>query len=237
LRYDPFGPTTLDQTLKWSHRSTWLLDRFAPEIYAAARRGADNALSQLLTAMLHQHPDYSITNVVEQVQGDGHVLPVAAEEVPALLQPAESDAPRWWSAWSSGARCSTPAADRPDHRPREGRPRAFVDELDGGQWLTYTHRTLQLTDGRIDYPIEVAERAGAAAAQDTTLQDTALEALMLLVGKGEPWERSRVADLAVEALSRAVQRRGTPACDHLRTRLLELGRHEVAADLGTDDPS
>ena len=237
FRHDPFGPATLDQTLKWSHPSAWLLDRFAPEIYAAARRGADNALSQLLIAMLHRHSSYSITDVVEQLQGDENVLRAAAEEVPALLQPAGSGAPtlvvglEFWRTMLDAPRRVVPTI------VLEGVGRwAFVDGLDTDQWLTHTHRTLQLTDGRIDYPIEVAQRAGVAAAQDTTLQDTTLQAFTLLIGKGEPWERSRLADLAVEALGRAAQRRGTPAFDHLRTRLLELGRHEVAAGPGTDTP-
>ena len=238
FRHDPFGLATLDQTLKWSHPSAWLLDRFAPEIYAAARRGADNALSQLLIAMLHQHPGYSITEVVEQLQGGENVLRAAAEEVPALLQSAEAGAPtlvvglEFWRTMLDAPRRLVPTI------VLEGVGRwAFVDGLDTDQWLTYTHRTLQLTNGRIVYPIEVAQRASVAAAEDTTLQDTTLEAFTLVVGKGEPWERSRLADLAVEALDRAAQRRGTPAFDRLRTRLLELGRHEVAASPGTDGPS
>jgi hypothetical protein len=201
----PCSGTPQDQTLKWSHPSAWLLDRFAPEIYAAARRGADNALSQLLIAMLHQHPGYSITDVVEQLQGDEDVLRAAAEEVPALLQSAGSGAPtlvvgvEFWRTMLDAPRRVVPTI------VLEGVGRwAFVDGLDTDQWLTYTHRTLQLTDGRIEYPIEVAERAGTAAAQDTTLQDTTLQAFTLLIGKGS--RGSEVVSLTSQSRRSAGQR-------------------------------
>jgi hypothetical protein len=193
-------------------------------------RGADNALSQLLIATLHQHPGYTVAEVIGHLQHSEEILRAAAEEVPALLQQADPDSPTlavgldFWRALLDSDRHVVPS------NVLEGAGRwVFVDSLDDYQWLALSHRILELTQGRIDYPIEVAKRASAHIPNPMNLQ-----MLTLLIDKGEPWKQSYVRDLAVDLLSRAAEQRGTPEFLQLRTRLLELGRHDI---VDNDPPS
>ena len=247
FRTDDHGAKTFDLTLKWSRATPWLLERFRSEIYAAARRGAANALSHLLIATLNGHPGYATTEVIDQFRRARDVLHAAIEEVPALLQQADSDSPQlvvgvnFWRAFLDADRRLVPV----DVLSGAGRW-VFVGALPDDQWLSLTARTLELTHGRLDHRFEVVNRCGALPLDETTAE-TAMQMLALLVDAGDPleqgdagdpWEQSYVRDRAVDLLRRASEWRRSPEFVLLRTRLLELGRHEVA-DLGddSDDPA
>lgn len=84
-------------------------------------------------------------------------------------------------------------------------------------------QTLQATHGATSYAIEVAERCETA--QDCRF---AGEILRLLLGRGEPWERSRIGDIALEFLRTVATRQLGNDFHRLRNRLIEVGRPEAA---------
>ncbi len=113
---------------------------------------------------------------------------------------------------------------------------AFLQGLFANSWRQIVdpgllHRTLELTEGLIDYPIEVADRCKVAPPSELTLA-----ALLLLLSRGEPWERDYIEGAALDVLRRATSQSIDYDVAPLRTRLIELGRHE-AADIALGRPT
>jgi hypothetical protein len=112
----PLGRTTFDQTLKWSRPTRWFFERYRTELTAAARRGADNAVSSMLVAFLWEVPEYSFASIVGGFAGDVPTLKIIAGEMASLLQGIDQGDPmverglRFWANLLDAGRGEVPAA-------------------------------------------------------------------------------------------------------------------------------
>ena len=86
----------------------------------------------------------------------------------------------------------------------------------------YTARTLDVTNGRIDYPISVADRAARRPASSTSRG-----ILLRLLDNDEPWERHHAAIRALDVLRACITQRADDSLRRLRTRLIDLGHYEA----------
>jgi hypothetical protein len=227
FRDDDLGPATVDITLKYSRTSTpWLYRNLRDDIIAAALRGTENAVPNLLTGTLDGEPGYDIHAIITALRHDAAILSSAAEETAFLVQNSPADTPRldraveFWQALLDANRSVVPI------RVLRSTGRwAFVSGLTDSIWSSLTVRTLILTEGTIDYAIEVADRCeNAPIAGDST------RILLLLQGRGEPWEQHHIRGVALNALRTLSASRADENFLALRTRLIELG-HDEAADL------
>ncbi|MEO9236814.1 MAG: hypothetical protein ABI418_01855, partial [Jatrophihabitantaceae bacterium] len=220
---DAIGRATFDLTLKWSRPTSWFLGKFRTELVAAARRGAAHATAWMLVGALQDEPGYGFTGILTDLRGDIKALRTAAAEMALLVQDADpassalAAAVTYWRAMLDADRQVAPVGV-PDALGRW----VFATGVDEAVWMELMHRTLELTEGLIDYPSEVADRCKAAPPSELTLA-----ALLLLLGRGEPWERDYVEGSALDALRLAASQTVEYNLAPLRTRLIELGRHEA----------
>lgn len=219
----PLGPTTFEQTLKYSKPTRWFLERFADELAAAARRGTENAVGWLLVAVLWDVPSYTAGGVTSALAGNVPALRAAAERIAWLMQPLEAGDPmierglRFWNDLIEADRSVVPAA------VLAGAGRwIFVTAITPEQWLTHTTRTLDITAGVTDMAIEIADRC-----KEIQPSSQALRILRLMIGHGEPWEQHHVESAGVDALRLAADSDVDDEFEQLRTRLIERGRHEA----------
>jgi hypothetical protein len=234
FRDEELGSATVDLMLQYSPRITpWLLRNLRDDIIAAALRGAEHAVATLLVGTLDGEPGYESDAIVASLRKDKTALGAAAEDMARLVQDRPTDAPelvtavQFWQALLDANRDIVPVETL-----RSTGRWAFVAGLPESIWTSLTIRALVLTDGSIDYAIEVADRCEAVPVPgDST------KALLLLQGRGEPWEQHHIANVALNALRTLSTSRTDENFLLLRTRLIELG-HDSAADLTPyDEPS
>ncbi|WP_141974974.1 hypothetical protein [Saccharothrix saharensis] len=226
FRDGDIGRATVDLVLAYSRYTTpWLHQTLRDEIIAAALRSA-GAVPCLLLGTLHGEPGYDVDEVIAVLRKDPAVLAEAAEDMAHLVQNSSADSPvlatatRFWQALLDANRDVAPV----EVLRRTGRW-AFVTGLPDTIWAPLTARTLTLTEGRIDYPGEIADRC-----ETVPVPGDSTRILLLLQGRGEPWEQHHVAQVALKTLHMLSGDRPDDNFLPLRTRLVELG-HDAAADL------
>lgn len=227
FRADNLGPATVDLVLKSSRYTTpWLHRNLRNEIITAALRGTEDAVVSLLTGTLKGEPGYDIDTIITALRKEPAVLARAAECVAYLVQKSCARAPeldmavQFWRALLDANRNVVPL----EVLRCTGRW-AFVAGLPDNTWASLMARTLVLTEGLIDYPIEVAERCEAVP-----IPGDSSRILLLLQGRGEPWEQHRIAHVALSALRTLSSDRPDGNFRILQTRLIELG-YDEATDL------
>jgi hypothetical protein len=220
---DPLGTLAFEQTLKWSHPTTWFFERYRAELGEAARRGVEHAVSWLLTGYLWDEAGYTFDNIIRALSRDVAALRAAADEMASLLQDIEVGHPvlvrglQFWAHLLDADRGLVPI----DALVGLGRW-TFVKAVDDERWIELMGRTLELTDGEIEMPSEIADRC-----KEVQPSSRALRMLRLMIGHGEPWERYHTETTGVEALRLAARHDVDEEFSLLRTRLIERGRHEV----------
>lgn len=224
FRQGPLAKQTFDLTVKWNRPTKWLYRAFGTELFDAARRGVDNAVRLVVAAGLHQEEGYGLETMVGRLRKDPAVLASAAEEAAFLVQEAEPDSPhlataiRLWTLLLDADRASVPA------QALAGLGRwAFVKSIDNDRWMNLTARTLHITNGAIEYPISIADRAA-----NLPPSNTSRDILRRLLDSGEPWERHHAATKAIEVLRASATQPPDDSFWNLRTRLIDLGHHEVS---------
>ena len=223
FREGTLAPETFDLTVKWSQPTTWLYREFTDELFDAALRGVDNAIRLIVVAALREMKGYDLGTVINRLGKGTAVLATAAEDAAFLVQEAEPDSPhltvaiRFWTLLLDTDRAKIPA------QALTGLGRwAFADNIDDDQWAHLTVRTLDATDGRIDYPISVADRAARLPPSST-----GRGILLRLLDNGEPWERHYAAIKALDVLRACTTQPADDSFRRLRTRLIDLGHHEA----------
>ena len=158
---------------------------------------------------------YDLDTVINRLGKDPAVLATAAEDAAFLMQDAEPDSPhltigiRFWVLLLDTDRAKIPA------QALAGLGRwAFVGNIDDGQWAYLTVRTLDTTDGQIDYPISVADRAARLPPSSTSRG-----ILLRLLDNGEPWERYHTATKALDVLRASFTQ---PTDDSFRRNAMDL---------------
>jgi len=214
---------TFDLTVKWSQPTTWLYREFTGELFGAALRGADNAVRLIVVAALHEVEGYDLDTVIIRLGKGTAALATATKDAAFLVQDAEPDSPhltvaiRFWTLLLDTDRAMIPA------QALTGLGRwAFVDNIDDDQWAHLTIRTLDATDGRVDYPISVADRAARLPPGSISRG-----ILLRLLDYGEPWERHHAAIKALDVLRACTTQPADDSFRRLRTRLIDLGHHEA----------
>jgi hypothetical protein len=220
----PLGVISFDQTLKWSRPTKWFYDHFHAELLAAAKRGAENAVSWLLIAYLWSESNYTFKLIVGRLAGDVPAIKSVAEELAHLVTTIDDDT----EMFERGVHFIEQmlAADRgmvPASALEGVGVWAMVQEIDDKRWVSLMDQTIALTGGAIEMAIEVADRCKKA---QPTAQS--LRVLRLMIGHGEPWEQRHIEDTALEALRAAAKEPTPEEFRLLRTRLIERGRHEAA---------
>jgi hypothetical protein len=225
FRDNDLGPAAVDVTLKYGrHVTPWLLQTLRDDIVAAAFRGTDNAVTSLLLGILEGEPGFDVDGVIRALQKDVAVLGRAVEGMALLAQDISADAPRlavaveFWRSMIVADRRLVPA----DALRHSGRW-AFVTGVADDVWASLMLRTLELTEGLIDYPVEVADRC-----ESVPVPTASAGVLLRLQGHGEPWEQHYVGRAAIKALRALSARRPDDNFLELRTRLIDLGHHEAA---------
>lgn len=214
------GTVALEQTLKWGRPTPRFLGHFQAELAEAATRGVDHAVAWELLGYLWEEPGYDAATLITTHHANTDVLKSAAEEIATLVQDIEPDSPmlhralQFWDDLLDAGRDAVPA----EALVGVGRW-TFVDAVDREDWFGRMDRTLQITGGEIEYPVEVGDRCKEAEPSARSLR-----MLRLMQGHGEPWERGHLAGLAVEALRLASGKGVGTEFNRLRDRLLELGR-------------
>jgi len=223
---DDTGRETFDLTLKYGRPTPWFYRHFSKDLFTAARRDAENAVALLLLAMLHHETGYTIDAVITGLRGHTTALATSVNEVAFLVQSCIADDPYlaaaiefWQALLDAGRRVVPPEALRSSGRW------AFVTALPDQTWERLTLKTLELTNGTIDMPIEVADRC-----KNMQPSDRSNRIIFLMLGKGEPWEQHYVAQAGIETLKSvaADQLSLGENFRRLQTRLIQLGYHEAA---------
>lgn len=223
FREGELAQETFDLTVKWSRPTKWFYREFESELFNAALRGVDNAISLILIATLNEEHGYGLGTLIERLGKDIATLATAAETAALLAQNAEPGschlavAIRFWTLLLDTDRNRAPA----QALTRLGRW-AFVDNIDDDQWAHLTARTLEATDGQIDDSISVADRA--ARIPPTSISR---EILLRLLDNGEHWERHHAAIKALDLLRASATQPADDSFRRLRTRLIDLGHHEA----------
>lgn len=219
---DPAGRATFDLTLRYARPTPVFHQQHRQRLFAAARRQAENAVASLLVGTLNDVPGYAIDDVIAGLRGDSTALGAAVSQMAYLVQSAEADTPHlatateFWRALLDADRATVPTTAL-----RASGRWALVSGMSDDDWSQLTLRTLRLTNGAIDLPIEVADRCKASHATANSAQ-----ILRLLLGHGEPWERHYVAQAAIETLH-VLSDHPDGEFQRLRTRLIELGHHDA----------
>jgi hypothetical protein len=227
FRDNNFGPTTVDLTLRYGrYATTWLHRTLRDDIIAAALRGAENSVASLLMGTLAGEPGYDVDSVIKALREEPAALCQAAEDVAFLVQDSPADAPQlalavqFWQALLDASRDVVSI----EVIRRTGRW-AFVAGLPDSAWSPLTVEALIATDGLIDFPMEVADRC-----ETVPIPGDSTRILLLLQGRGEPWEQDHIGRVALSALRTLSTSRPDVNFPALRTRLIELG-YDEAADL------
>ena len=221
----PLARETIDLTVKWARPTTWLYRKLRTELFDAALRGADNAIRCVVTGALHEINGYHIEALIERLGENPTVLAAAAEDAAWLVQQAAPDSPqlavaiRFWVHLLDA--CET--GDLTQALTGLGRW-AMVGSIEDERWVELTARTLTVTNGRIDYPISVADRAARVLPSRTSR-----DVLRWLLDNGKPWERHHAADKAIDVLRASTAQPPDDSVRRLRTRLIDLGFHRASA--------
>lgn len=223
FRDNELGHETFDLTLKYARPATpWFYSNLRDDLYAAARRNTKYAIGCLLVGMLRHEPGYEPDAIIKALRGNTAALATAAGEITFIVRNSSTDTPEqaaaveFWRTLLDANRDIVPAKAL-----RSAGRWALVAGLADTTWSELTIRTLERTDGIIDFALEVAERC------QTTSLPASTKTLLLLLGKGEPWEQDHIARTATEAL-RNVNTDTDENFHPLRTRLIELGYDEAA---------
>ncbi|MET9226154.1 hypothetical protein [Lentzea sp. NPDC003310] len=230
---DPeLGAETFVLTLKYSGRATpWFFHTFRDDLFDAARRGVTEAVDWIAIGATQGEEGYGVASIISSFRGNGELLAQTTEDIAFRVQNLTGDAPElavgveFWQALLDAKRVHAPA----EALHSVGRW-AFVAGLGDDVWSRLMVETLKITDGVVDYVIEVADRC-----ESTPVPGDSTRILLMLLGKGEPWEQHYVAGIASQALAALSETRPDENFAALRTRLLELGRHEVVDLMPYDD--
>ena len=217
---------TIDLRLRWGRADEWMLERFRSYILDAVRRESERALEGFLLGMFWDIPGYDAASCVRDLASLGPEHVSASGETAARMVRYD-DTPleiiqRGIALWEEALRKT------PQPKALKGFGWwAEVPTIDSNQWESLTLETCEKIAGDIDWAPQVAERASSQPASAK-----ALRILTLLVQAPlDYWERYRVADHAMKALTESpVESSTADARDDLRRALLEHG-HFKAGDI------
>ncbi|MFS8105142.1 hypothetical protein LFM09_49425 [Lentzea alba] len=227
FRDSALGDATFDLTLKYSSRSTpWFYEALRDDLFEAAKRKSEGAVMWILAAVRDDVPGYDVETVIRSFRGDADLLAAVLNDSAFLVQERAGDSPAMEKAVATWrAALDANQAVVPVEALKAAGRWAFVAGLSNETWTDLTLRTLQLTNGEIDYSTDVAERC-----QPATVPGQSTSILLALLGKGEPWEQHHIAGIAMNVLRELSDTRSDENFDALRIRLIELGYHD-ATDL------
>ncbi|WP_245193373.1 hypothetical protein [Amycolatopsis alba] len=233
FRDTELGVETFELTLKYAQPTPWLYVNLRDELTAAAQRNADNAVDTLLIGMLHRETGYEIPAILQALRGWPEALTAASSGAAVLVQDSADGEPEldvaaeFWQALLDANRATVPA----DVLRAAGRW-AFVAGLPEETWAQLTVRTLAITGGLDHYAIEVADRCRTAP-----VPDDSIKILLMLLGKGAPWEQDHVARASIDALRTISTTRSDPNFDELRTKVIDRGYPEATDIAPYTDPT
>jgi hypothetical protein len=223
---EDLGQKTVELALKWGRPNRWLLERHPRAVRRAVRAGSKNALDHALVAMLWEIPGYSIEETFRALAPMGaSVVSGAGERLARLLMhnAAHEYVDRGTLFWEK----TLGERSLPGEAFRGFGWWAEVEGLDPDRWQRLTLAACERAEGSLDWCVGVAERC---VREPITKAGLAI-LTGLLPGRHEPWDRSRVAEVALRALKASSSDPGmSDVRERLRTALIDLGSYG-AADL------
>ena len=222
---------TLDQALKWSRPNRWLLEAFPCGVMDAVRRQVEYALDHYLIALLWGWSGYALDDGAKFLGSQTELLAAAGERLGYLL---DSDgvkqchvdrAVQFWQVMIDKTQCIEGLAAFGEI--------ARVAALDDTRWRDLTAKTLKRTDGIINQPHMVAERAAGLVADETTLKimDNLVRRSSSKQSDGKPtrryshtrWAQRKIEKAARELLDASSELKESDHYRRLRTALRERG--------------
>lgn len=212
---DDLGQATMDLTLKWSQTLRWVMENRMAQVLDAAAREVDEALTHVLIAYLWESDGYTVEKVIKFLAGRPGMLSRAGEALGRLareLEPGEH-LTRAVTLWDAALA----------ERTQESRAGfgwfSEVKPLDDGEWAGRTLRTIELSDGRVEWVHGIITRA-----HEMTPTTTTLAIFTEVIRHAEQdWDRREAARLGVEHLSAASGLASTAEYQRLNTALRERG--------------
>jgi hypothetical protein len=216
---EDLGQKTVELALKWGRPNRWLLERHRRAVRRAVRAGSKNALDHTLVAMLWEVPGYSIEETFRALVPMGaSVVSGAGERLARLLMhnAAHEHVDRGALFWEK----TLGERSLPGEAFRGFGWWAEVEGLDPDRWQRVTLAACERAEGSLDWCVGVAERC---VREPITTAGLAI-LTGLLRGRHEPWDRSRVAEVALRALKASSSDLAiSDVRERLRTALTELG--------------
>ncbi|MFJ2831461.1 hypothetical protein ACIPC1_28515 [Streptomyces sp. NPDC087263] len=205
---------SIDLALQWGQPYSWLLEKYRGLVRDAVRRKVKNALAHYLIAMLWKARGYSPEETLNFL-AENSTISEAGKNLGLTLRGQDdisdqaSVAVDFWNAV---------IAKHPHDLFGFGWM-ADVSAIADSDWNGIMLNTLLATQGKVDLPQSVAERASAQAQSKETL--AILDALVR--GLEEEWDRREVASYAKSSLLSAESLKETAEYRRLRNTLLERG--------------
>lgn len=226
------GPDTVDLTLESASGTPWLRRTLREEIIAAALRGTENAIVNMLIGALNRESGYDINSIITALRSHPTALFEAAGQMAELVQDTTADDPvlgiavDFWGALLDADRNTVP-----DRVLRACGRWSYVEGLSDSVWSSLTLRTLERTAGVIDFAIEVADRS-----KSVPVPSTSTKILLLLQNHGDPWKHHHIAGTAVDALRTLSATRPDENFHALRAKVIQLGYDDAAYVTPYEDP-
>lgn len=210
------GQLTVDLALRWGQPRQWLLESYKQCVQDAVARNVENSMPHYVIGFLRGLKGYSVRNTIDFFGKLGKISEVG-ESIGRLLRgdPNLDD-----SLVASAIAFWREVIKLQSVESLNGFGwMAEVTAIDDETWSRLTVDTLTVTNGKIDWSHEVAERA---AAQEQS-RETLMILDLLVRGLQNEWDRRDVGKTAKRALLNANCLQETIEFRRLHTTLLERG--------------
>lgn len=209
------GQTAVDLALQWGQPYKWLFENYRDSVRNSVRRGVQNSLTHCMIAMLWESQGYAVRESLAFLSGITGKISEAGKTLGLVMRGedmTEAHAGVVEEFWSLAVK----------EHPRELIGFGWMAEVKAiadGPWNNLMLSTLSATQGKIDLPQSVAERAADQEASEQTL--AILDSLIR--GLEEEWDRREIAAYAKSSLLSAASLSDTPSYRRLRNTLMERG--------------
>ncbi|MET8165714.1 hypothetical protein ABZT34_15895 [Streptomyces sp. NPDC005329] len=212
------GQLSIDLALQWGQPYSRLLEQYRSPVRDAVRRGAKNALTHYLIAMLWEVEGYSPEETLNFLTENGSMISEAGKTLGLTLRGQDDVSHQaaivvdFWNQAIVKHPCDLFGFGW----------MAEVSAIADSDWNGIMLNTLIAAQGKVDLPQSVAERASGQAQSKETL--AILD--FLVRGLEEEWDRREVASYAKSSLLSAESLKETAEYRRLRNTLLERGLME-----------
>ncbi len=207
---------TCEMAIKWGHPSGWLFRNHMTQLRTLVLAGAERAVDQLVVAMIWDMGSCAPAQICGFLTEYPERISSAGESLARLLRQSKND-----------RRVLEIAVEFWECALEVGRPEALygfgwmseVADLDEHQWVQLMLRTVQKTNGKVDWGHGVLKRLISQTPVPAHCEITN----HIIRGTESDWERFAIERSAVDVLNRCGKFSGEKPFEQLRTALEERG--------------